>query len=322
MEITYTATGINGGLSPQWQWMLNGSITGSNSDILVSDTFQNGDTLQMVYTSSEACLSTNPAYSNQLIIDRLPPLVPLIAAISEVCKGEEVTLTVGATGGNNGPYYFNVDNSLGQGTSFTFIPYQTATYTVTVSDSCSTPRTASLPIIVNPLPDPSFTTDPGVITILNSGVQFLGNSPNAANWHWNFGDGTEAFDQNPVHLFAEPGYYGVQLTVTSEKGCVNNTYRQIEVENVVTYYIPNAFSPNGDGVNDEFGVTGYSISGYQMQVFNRWGQQIFESAGSTQPWNGKDENGNEAPSGVYTYLIKVLNDPDKEIRTGTFTLVR
>ncbi len=322
MEITYSAIGINGGTNPGWQWLLNGNSTGSNTNTLVSDAFQDGDTLQLVYTSSEECLAFNPALSNQIIIDRLPPLVPVITAIDEVCFGEEITLSVSATGGNNGPYYLTVDNNLGQGSTFTFIPYQTALYTVMVTDSCSTPRSASKTIVVNPLPVPWFTIEPATPTILNPDVQFSDASLHAASWQWEFGDGATALEQFPMHLYSEPGYYNVLLIVTSDKGCIANAYRQIEIENVVTYYIPNAFSPNGDGVNDEFGVTGYSISGYELEVFNRWGEVVYASSGLTHPWNGRDVNGKDAPSGVYTYRVRVLNDPDKETRTGTITLVR
>jgi gliding motility-associated-like protein len=94
------------------------------------------------------------------------------------------------------------------------------------------------------------------------------------------------------------------------------------VENVVTFYIPNSFTPNADGVNDVFGVTGYSVEGYDLSVWGRWGQAIFESKGAFDTWDGNDSNGKPLPQGVYVYKLKVYNDPKHEVRTGTVTLIR
>ncbi len=321
-EITYSAASVFGGLNPTYQWYLNGSIVGSNDDTLISSVFQDGDTLQLVLTSSEQCLAMNPSSSNQLIIDRLPPLVPILSGPDSVCFGEEVILEAAATGGNGGPYYLNVDNNLGSGNTFTFIPYQTATYILTVTDSCSTPRIFATSIVVNPLPEPAFVADPPQATILNPEFYFTDVSTHAAFWFWDFGEGSSSMEQHPSHTFVTPGYYNITLTVTSEQGCTDSITRPVYVENIVTYYIPNAFTPNGDGKNDNFKVTGYSMSGYNMTIYNRWGQQVFKSHGAYDEWNGDDADGKSLPTGVYTYQIRIYNDPSNEIRNGVVTLVR
>ncbi|MBL0343129.1 MAG: PKD domain-containing protein [Bacteroidetes bacterium] len=217
-EITYSASTTNGGLFPSFQWLLNGNGVGVNSDTLVSSLFLNSDTLQIQLTSSETCLALNPVSSNLIIIDRLPPLDPFIIAPDEICEGKEVTLEVQAIGGTGGPYYFNWDNGLGQGTSYTFILDQTTTYTVTVSDSCSTPRDASKTITVNLLPEPAFVIEPPQATILNPYFDFIDASVNTTTWQWDFGDGQSTTLQNPSHTYLEPGTYAIQLIATSEKG--------------------------------------------------------------------------------------------------------
>ncbi len=321
-EITYNGVTGNAGLTPAYQWLLNGSPVGTNNDTLISSLFLNGDSLQLVLTSSERCLATNPALSNVIIIDRLPPLEPLITGPDEVCEGKEVTIDVSATGGTGGPYYLSVDNGLGDGTSFTFVPAQTATYTVTVSDSCSTIRNTALTITVNPIPDPSFSIEPPNATILNPYFDFVDASVNTSLWQWYFGDGQSSSIQNPSHTYLEPGIYTVQLIATSDKGCVDSTSSELIVENVVIFYIPNSFTPNGDGYNDEFGPIGYSVEGYELAVYGRWGQSVFNSSGTFDKWNGQDKNGSALPEGVYVYSLRVFNDPEKKIRTGTVTLVR
>ena len=198
-------------------------------------------------------------------------------------------------GGNGGPYYFTWDNGFSTQSSLTFIASQTATYTVIVTDSCSTPRSYSKNIIVNPLPEPGFDILPASATILNPYFEFRDLSVNTGSWQWNFGDNTSSSETNPVHNYQHPGYYTVQLIATSDKGCVDSTERIINVENVVIFYIPNSFSPNNDGHNDLFGITGYSVSGYDLSVFNRWGQRVFVSDTSFDLWDGNDRDGKPVP---------------------------
>ncbi len=321
-EITYSASGIFGGTLPGYQWMLNGIFIGSNNDTLISSTFMDGDTLQLIYTSNERCLAVNPVLSNQIIIDRLPPLQPVIIAPDEVCFGTEVTMSVTGTGGTGGPYYYSWDNGLGDVTSITFIPGQTTTFTVTMDDSCSTKRSVSKTIQVNPLPEPGFVVMPPSSTILSPWFEFTNTSTNANSWVWWFGDGNTSNLQHPDHYYEGHGYYTVQLTATSDDGCVDSTSQRILIEDVVTFYIPNAFTPNGDGVNDVFGITGNSVSGYSLNIYGRWGQPVFKSDGPFKGWNGNDQNGNPAPDGVYVYSLKVFNDPEAKTHTGTVTLVR
>jgi gliding motility-associated-like protein len=320
--ITYSAVGLNGGLLPDYQWLINGTATGSNNDTLVSSLFEDGDTLSLIFTSSETCLLMNPVTSNEIIIERLPPLQPLATGPVSVCKGEEVHISASVTGGNGGPYYYSWDNGLGSLSDYTFIPQSTGIYTVTVSDSCSTPRSASVTVIVNLLPEPEFSFLPVTTDILNPNLEFKDLSVNASAWQWQFGDLTGSQQQNPTHTYIAPGYYTVGLIVTSAEGCTDSIYHELYIANVVTYYIPNSFTPNGDGKNDYFGVTGYSVSGYEMVIYSRWGDEIFKSTGSKILWDGSDSSGNPVQSGVYVYKIKVLNDPQKRLNTGTVTLIR
>lgn len=320
--ITYDAENLFGGLTPGFQWILNGTVVGTNNDTLISSDFLDGDTLVMLLTSSETCLAVNPVLSNELIIDRHPPLEPLLTAPDKICFGEEIFLEATVSGGNGGPYYLTVDNNLGSGTSFTFIPYQTATYTLTAEDSCSVTRYYAATVIVNPLPVPEFVMDPPSATILNPTIEFIDKSENAAQWNWSFGDGGFAAEQNPFHTFTDPGYYTIELITESAEGCIDSTSSEIYIENVITFYIPNAFTPNQDGKNDQFTVTGYSISGFDMQIFDRWGQLVYESSGPKDGWNGNDRNAKPCMQGVYTYRLKIHNDPKNEVREGIVNLVR
>ena len=84
----------------------------------------------------------------------------------------------------------------------------------------------------------------------------------------------------------------------------------------------NSFTPNNDGTNDQFGPVGYSVDAYNLIIYNRWGQQVYQSQSGLGKWDGQTPNGSPAPQGVYIYHLQVLNDPDGGTKTGTVTLVR
>jgi gliding motility-associated-like protein len=87
-------------------------------------------------------------------------------------------------------------------------------------------------------------------------------------------------------------------------------------------YIPNAFTPNGDGTNDDLRVYGYVIRDLRFSVFNQWGQKIFETRNQNTGWDGK-HNGKPQPSGVYMYICEMtLRDGSKLVKKGSINLVR
>src|SRR5690606_22560667 len=103
------------------------------------------------------------------------------------------------------------------------------------------------------------------------------NNSKAVNpdFHWSFGDGAFSTETNPVHYYAHPEAYDVRLHVTDNLGCRDSigfkTTPPLEI------FVPNSFTPNGDGVNDLFGAEGTNISEFEMQIFNRWGSPVFHS---------------------------------------------
>ena len=131
-------------------------------------------------------------------------------------------------------------------------------------------------------------------------------SINADYWLYSFGDADSSTDAYPTHTYNSPGFYDVSQIVTTTFGCSDTTYRIIEVENVFTLYIPNAFTPNNDGKNDFFNPIGVGITGLKMTVFNRWGQPVFVSNSMEQAWDGT-HNGNLVPEGVYYYHAKITD---------------
>tara|TARA_B110000967_G_C18782246_1_gene508893 strand:+ start:503 stop:967 length:465 start_codon:yes stop_codon:yes gene_type:complete len=97
----------------------------------------------------------------------------------------------------------------------------------------------------------------------------------------------------------------------------------VSVEKPYSLYAPNAFSPDGDGINDFFNISGQSLSDFQIEVYNRWGQMVYKSKNISDNWNGK-YNGKDLPPGTYVYKIKTISvlTNDKYVKSGTVSLVR
>ncbi|MFN5223955.1 MAG: gliding motility-associated C-terminal domain-containing protein [Bacteroidota bacterium] len=102
---------------------------------------------------------------------------------------------------------------------------------------------------------------------------------------------------------------------------ISSLSNTVEVVPYMNIYLPNSFTPNGDGLNDTFGAIGEAIGEYTMQVFNRWGQLVFESTSYKNQWDGRYE-GEPVPTGLYVYKMrakgKAGNLTQKE---GTVTVV-
>jgi len=162
-------------------------------------------------------------------------------------------------------------------------PIQTNTYqnpgtydvtlTVTSANGCVTTVTQTGAVTVNPLPEALFTAQPQPTDMFNPNIAFTDHSEVSSgtivSWHWDFGDGMDTLEQHPLHTYGLQGTYPVTLTVETALGCEDSFSDEIIIRPVFTIYIPDAFSPNGDGVNDEFRAYGEGIRKFEMLIFNR-----------------------------------------------------
>ncbi len=179
------------------------------------------------------------------------------------------------------------------------------TLTVTEGGCSSTPTL--VPIIVNPSPIPKFTPDPPIAYTDNPLIKFDDNSLNTSIWSWKFGEPSSGEDnfsslESPAHTYSEEGDYTVWLVAKNSFGCIDSIYSVVYIKGYNTLFVPNAFTPNPDGINDVFQPYGMNIRDYELYIFNRWGGQIFRSETKNQPWDGKF-NGKVAGMGVYVWVL-------------------
>ncbi|MCX6270565.1 MAG: PKD domain-containing protein [Bacteroidetes bacterium] len=192
---------------------------------------------------------------------------------------------------------------------------------------CEATDTFPAVVRVYKTPTASFYPKPKTVSIFEPTVTFINESVYADKYSWDFGDGVVSGDPEPVHPYADTGYYDVTLVTTTGPGCYDTASAQVHVKGFFTFYIPNAFSPNDDGYNDFFGPKGEGWGKYKqytMMVFNRWGEMIYQTNDPDKPWNGrKDNSGKICQDGQYIYFIK-LQAEDESINEykGFVILIR
>lgn len=182
--------------------------------------------------------------------------------------------------------------------------------------------TSNLFIGFNPSPIAQFTVDPasgnGTTPFL---VTFNNGSTNSTMWSWNFGDSTsvDTINFNATHTFAEGGIFRVILTAENDFGCIDTAgFTIVALEETI---IPNVFTPNGDGSNDEFyfKVDPNSVNSFKATIFDRWGKKVTEFGSVKDKWDG----GNY-PAGTYYYIIEasdINNQPFKHTH-GYFKMMK
>ena len=179
--------------------------------------------------------------------------------------------------------------------------------TVTSDSGCTNTTTINNAVTVYPGPQAEFTAEPMKQLILNPNFNFINLSTGGQTYAWTFGDGSASFDYEPAHTYGDTGTYNVILWVTNSYGCRDSVQHPVRVDPEFSFWIPNAFTPNEDGVNDGFNVTGISIVDVKLHIFNRWGDEIFFSQGrENAPWDGSVAGMSKpAQEGVYVYMVEV-----------------
>lgn len=186
-------------------------------------------------------------------------------------------------------------------------------YTITagISDQNGCSGVATYTAEVYPKPIADFNHAP-IKPILNidPDVTFTDAShgANIVSWNWYFMDNAQYTSnlQNPIFVYTEPGTYVVALVVKSDKGCYDTILRPLVVGEDFGIYVPNSFTPNNDGLNEIFQPKGFGVVKYNLKIFDRWGEMIFETSTFEEGWDGKYHGRGEKiiQNGVYTWLIE------------------
>ena len=266
-------------------------------------------TTYTVIVSEGACVDTTS------VTVEVNPL-PTISAVAEMtgCNNNNGSV-ITTTGSGTPPYAYSWNN--GQ-TTPDAQGVGTGVYSVTVTDSKGCTATASAEVFMYPNPVATLTPDSTTIRFGDT-VQFIATGGLHYFWtpptYLNFAD-----IPNPKSAPMEDISYCV--VVSDEHDCRDTVCADVKVIYCDDFFIPNAFSPNGDGLNDKFQVKGTCFTHYQFKIQNRWGQTVFESQHSGESWDGSYK-GVKCDPGVYFYYAEVTFINGKRfIRKGDVTLLR
>jgi gliding motility-associated-like protein len=181
-------------------------------------------------------------------------------------------------------------------------------------------------IRVVPSPTADFSYNPEKVSNINPTVVFTDNSKDANRWFWQFDRFGTSNQINPVFTFPDTGLMRILLVVTHPEGCKDSLVKFIDVIPEITWFMPNAFTPNGDGVNDGFLGKGFleGMQNFNMTIWNRWGELVFETSNPSESWSGRaQQNGGMSPAGVYVYMVSFTGPRGEKFEyRGYATLVR
>ena len=320
-QLTATGAGGTGNLAYNW----NNGNNGSNQINLPAGNYT------VTTTDDNGCTATSTA-----TITEPDDLIANINPIGESCNGycdgiADLTVLGGVT-----PYSYSWSNN---DTIEDIMQLCVGDYSATITDAngCTTDANTVIETIYSdPIAD--FSIDPERTTVLDTEIEFFDLSFSNINaWSWTFyaTDGTTMLggsnDQNPIFEYPQDtGVYPVILEVYNQGGCVSDTIRYVTIDAIFSIFVPNAFSPNGDGINDFFFPEGVGIDGgnFTMLIYDRWGEVIFQSNSLDDKWDGtaREKGGVElVQEGVYVWKIitrKATLANNKKEFVGHVTLIK
>ncbi len=194
------------------------------------------------------------------------------------------------------------------------------------TDRCGETIIKSSYVQVNPNPIADFEADPPITTMDTPIIDFIDltiTDSAIITYDWDFGDGEYDTVQNPSHTYSLANNYEVILIVKTVNGCRDTIRGNVALTEEAVLFIPNAFTPNNDGLNDEFEIKGTSIADYNLYIYDRWGKVVWSTHNFEVYWDGTNKSGDPVSPGSYIYQIVGTDYLNQGINyQGTVTVIR
>lgn len=299
--------------NPTYIWQVNENPVGSNSSNFSSNSLADGDVVSCNITTAGKCVVTPNAISNSIVISIVPAIQTTAVVLptnATICSEEPLTFTVQTNAdlaNSNFQWKINGINTGTNSSSFTSAHLKDRDVIIcmiTPTAGCYIPQTSTgVEVKINERPS---VTLPNQIFLKPRNSIRLDPwiSGDVASYQWTPATGLDNPSiKNPLASPSVTTTYS--LLITSASGCQNTASVTINLQGDIS--IPNAFTPNGDGINDLWNINGLSnYSNCLVSVYNRYGQLMFNSRGYPKPWDGTI-NGNLAQTGTYYYIIDLQN---------------
>lgn len=225
-----------------------------------------------------------------------------------VCPGETIILTASTSiGGGTFSWLPGAKTT----SSVTEAPEASSSYTVQyVQNGCSVSTVANVHVFT--VPDITLAASALAVAPMD---EISVTASGSGTYVWNTGATGPVLD---LKIGQSSTFCA---TITSVDGCKNNACIDIVVKEESTLYVPNAFTPNGDDINDEFHVASYNLSEFDLKIFNRWGQLLFQTNDPLKGWDGSFKG--QTVAGVYVFILKAKGNDGSEYRkSGHITLLQ
>lgn len=302
---------IPAGMNYSWTFSPEASIPSSIQPV-VAIIYSSIGTFPVILTADyNGCPAVS--YTDSVTVYSMPT-ADFFPLISNGCEPLTVPFK-NISSGNGNTYNWNFGDGNSDSANNAIHVFQHAgEYTVSLTavnkNGCSVDTAYNTLISVYGKPIGQFAPNPQLANILLPVIQFQNYSSNANSYLWDFGDNDTSALWSPSHTYSDTGNYLITLILTTPHGCVDIVHGLVRVEDTYSFYIPNSFTPNGDGINDAFRGYGIAIKNYLMNIYNRWGELIYSTDNYDKPWDGKLKSG-VVQNDVYVYRI-VLTGPHDE----------
>jgi len=320
-----------------YTWDLGDGTISNSADLSIQHTYATyGSYVITLTVANGVCMETQ---TETIFIEAIPPMVDFSYAPPSGCIPLTVKFTNLSKFAEPDKYVWEFGD--GQATSRAVDPsytyFEAGKYTVTLSASNITGQTVKVTrqmiIEVFPRPDADFEVKPKLVYIPGGMLYTSNRSFDATSYEWDFGDGTTSTSPEPEHRYKSEGVFDITLIAKNEFGCADTvkTQNAVRVEKGGQVLVPNAFSPNvsssssggsSNGKNDVFLPLTRGVVEFELLVFNRWGELLFESQDTDRGWDGY-YNGKLCPQDVYMYkLTAIYENGERVVRVGDINLIR
>lgn len=297
----YTMQG-GGGITYQWipaKYLSSDTIAQPKADPPQKQFYK------LIVGNKQGCQDTSG-----VMLDVHPPLKVDLDAPGTVCEGEPITLKARTNGGLPNRYKVAWPELQKQGKSITTTLQQDQQVQVKLTDQCSSPASDSLTIQTKPSPEAEIQVKPSDSIYVGDTFYFQSRSTNAQHLRWQLGDGSRFRNETTIaKAYDKRGVREVKLFTGRQNECTDTAIQKVHVLENYQVFIPNAFSPDGNGTNDVWRISGQGIDSYQFKIYNRWGQLVKTSkAGDQAGWEGEFKQSNTlVPEGTYLYTLEVID---------------
>lgn len=291
-----------------YEWLINGnSISQSTNTVFQFDAVGVYNTT-LIASNQFGCSSTStiPFTVHPL------PVVDFDISNANGCVDLLAQFTNNTLGASTYNWEFgdgSVSNQANPAYIYTVPGNYDVTLTATSDVGCSSEITLNEAVNAFEVPVASIFLEPESTTIYEPTIYFVSTGTEAETYRWNFGDGYFGFEPAMLHTYENGGTYGISLEVESGEGCRDEAFATVTIEDIFNIYVPNAFTPDEDGINEVFlpKLTGkIFVEKYKFQIFDRWGTIIFETDDMEEPWTGSVRGGEYfAKDDVYNWQITV-----------------